>query len=108
MCLKMPESSQIHLGHGITMPEGPFSYAVGEARTPGRFVRLISRGLWEPAELFNRSVTGQACRRLLKKGAVRKAPLTPEKIDALTGEYTIFLYITFPTELLKTCEEVAI
>lgn len=66
----MPESLQIHLRHGIFMPEEPSSNALGEARTPGRFVRLISRDLWEHAELFNRSVAGQACRRLLKKEAV--------------------------------------
>lgn len=67
------------------------THALTHASTPGRFVRMVSRGLWEPAALFDRSVTGQACRRLLKNGAVGKTPLTPEKIDAVIGEWIIHL-----------------
>ncbi|KAM7297961.1 uncharacterized protein ISCGN_023112 [Ixodes scapularis] len=82
---------QVHLGHGITLAEATMTHALTHASTPGRFVRMVSRGLWEPAALFDRSVTGQACRRLLKNGAVGKTPLTPEKIDAVIGEWIIHL-----------------
>ncbi|KAG0429138.1 hypothetical protein HPB47_023928 [Ixodes persulcatus] len=78
---------QVHLGNGITLPEATMTHALDNASTPGRFVRMVSRGLWEPAALFDRSVTGQACRRLLKDGAVGKMPLTPEKIDAVIVAY---------------------
>ncbi|XP_042144823.1 uncharacterized protein LOC115331080 isoform X2 [Ixodes scapularis] len=78
---------QVHLGHGITLAEDTMTHALTHASTPGRFVRMVSRGLWEPAALFDRSVTGQACRRLLKNGAVGKTPLTPEKIDAVIAAF---------------------
>ncbi|XP_040070513.1 uncharacterized protein LOC115322675 [Ixodes scapularis] len=78
---------QVHLGHGITLAEATMTHALTHASTPGRFVRMVSRGLWEPAALFDRSVTGQACRRLLKNGAVGKTPLTPEKIDAVIAAF---------------------
>ncbi|KAM7297960.1 uncharacterized protein ISCGN_023111 [Ixodes scapularis] len=78
---------QVHLGHGITLAEATMTHALSHAFTPARFVRMVSRGLWEPAALFDRSVTGQACRRLLKNGAVGKAPLTPEKIDAVIAAF---------------------
>ncbi|CAN7988867.1 unnamed protein product, partial [Ixodes hexagonus] len=77
---------QVHLGHGITMAENTLKHALSHATTPGRFVRMVARGIWEHAELFDRSVTGQACRRLLKDGAVGKVPLTPVKVDAVTVE----------------------
>lgn len=67
------------------------AHALSVASTPGRFVRMVSRRLWQPAALFDRSVTGQACRRLLKDGAVGKKPLTPEKIDAVIGDWIIRL-----------------
>ncbi|KAM7297275.1 uncharacterized protein ISCGN_022428 [Ixodes scapularis] len=78
---------QVHLGHGITLAEATMTHALTHASSPGRFVRMVSRGLWEPAALFDRSVTGQACRRLLKNGAVEKTPLTPEKIDAVIAAF---------------------
>uniref|UniRef100_A0A6B0VE03 BEN domain-containing protein n=1 Tax=Ixodes ricinus TaxID=34613 RepID=A0A6B0VE03_IXORI len=78
---------QVHLGQGVTLAEATMTHALDNASTPGRFVRMVSRGLWEPAALFDRSVTGQACRRLLKDGAVGKTPLTPEKIDAIIVAY---------------------
>ncbi|CAN7980246.1 unnamed protein product [Ixodes pacificus] len=81
--LELPAMLQVHLGHGITRAEATMTHALTNASTPGRFVRMVSRGFWEPAALFDRSVTGQACRRLLKNGAVEKTPLTPEKIDAV-------------------------
>ncbi|CAN8008727.1 unnamed protein product [Ixodes pacificus] len=68
--------------------EATLNYAIDKATTPGRFLRIVSRGLWEPEELYNRSVSGQPCRRKLKHGAVGKAPLTPEKIDALTVAFS--------------------
>ncbi|CAN8031211.1 unnamed protein product [Ixodes persulcatus] len=70
------------------VPEATLNYAVAKATTPGRFLRMVSRGLWEPEELYNRSVTGQPCRRKLNHGAVGKVPLTPEKIDALTVAFS--------------------
>ncbi|KAM7299715.1 uncharacterized protein ISCGN_020281 [Ixodes scapularis] len=81
------QDGEIHLGHGIKMRETVFNHALSKAATPGRFIRMVSRSLWEPAELFDRSVSGQACRRLLKEGAVGKKPLTPEKIDALAATW---------------------
>ncbi|KAM7289663.1 uncharacterized protein ISCGN_029792 [Ixodes scapularis] len=79
---------KVHLGHGIMVPEATLNYAAAKATTPGRFLRIISRRLWKPEELYNRSVSGQPCRSHLKHGAVGKAPLTPEKIDALTVAFS--------------------
>ncbi|KAG0443657.1 hypothetical protein HPB47_014670 [Ixodes persulcatus] len=83
----LPAMLHVHLGHGINLAEATMTHALGNASTPGRFVRMVSRGLWEPAALFDRSVTGQACRRLLKDGAVGKKPLTSEKIDAVIATW---------------------
>ncbi|XP_042144447.1 uncharacterized protein LOC121834756 [Ixodes scapularis] len=79
---------KVHLGHGIMVPEATLNCAAAKATTPGRFLRIISRRLWKPEELYNRSVSGQPCRSHLKHGAVGKAPLTPEKIDALTVAFS--------------------
>uniref|UniRef100_A0A6B0V6F2 Putative signal recognition particle protein n=1 Tax=Ixodes ricinus TaxID=34613 RepID=A0A6B0V6F2_IXORI len=50
-----------------------------DAGTDSIFVRDISRALW-PDDLRNRSLTGTPCRRLLKRGAMGKRALTPQKL----------------------------
>lgn len=67
---------QVHVGHGKTMREDTLKHAPSHVSTPGRFVRMVAHGIWEPAVLFDRNVAGQARRRPLKDGAVGKAPRT--------------------------------
>ncbi|XP_064465282.1 BEN domain-containing protein 5-like isoform X2 [Ornithodoros turicata] len=74
------------LEEGVLVPKDKFEWVMG-ASGDSRFCREMARLLWTTEQLQNRSVTGEACRRLLKEGATARKALTPVKMRAMAGAY---------------------
>ncbi|XP_040076783.2 uncharacterized protein LOC120848815 [Ixodes scapularis] len=82
---------QRYLGHGIFVPDYKFMSAKKHAPTDSRFCGLLLRQLYTNEEMINRSVTGQPSRRNLKKGAEKRKPLTPTKVEAVKVGLTDYI-----------------
>lgn len=76
---------QVHLRNGVYMAKKHLGNCLSKGNTDSKFIGLVARGLWRADELLDRSVSGKACRRLVKDGATAKEELTPIKVDAMEG-----------------------
>uniref|UniRef100_V5H984 BEN domain-containing protein n=2 Tax=Ixodes ricinus TaxID=34613 RepID=V5H984_IXORI len=56
-----------------------------------RFTKDLMRCIWSIEDLQQRSVTGQASRRLAKLGAVAKQALTPRKVAAVKNALSYYI-----------------
>lgn len=84
------EGGRVHLGHGIFLTEDKWLWIM-KAKTDSLFCKEGMRALWSPEELFNRSVTGAPCKRLIKEGATGRRALSPVKLHALENAYERYL-----------------
>ncbi|XP_064468451.1 uncharacterized protein LOC135379127 [Ornithodoros turicata] len=82
--------SEVTLEDGITIRTEKLEWVLG-ATKDSLFCRDMARTLWSTEELSERSVTGEACRRLAKDGVQGKKRLTPKKVDALGNAYWEYL-----------------
>ncbi|XP_064455628.1 uncharacterized protein LOC135372636 isoform X2 [Ornithodoros turicata] len=84
------DGDEVALEDNITVNKERLEWALGAAKD-SLFCREVARLLWTGEELSERSVTGEACRRYAKSGAVGKKRLTPKKMDALGNAFWEYL-----------------
>ncbi|XP_064475334.1 uncharacterized protein LOC135389198 [Ornithodoros turicata] len=87
--LKVVEN-KVHMGNDIYVSQEKLTWEM-ESNKDSRFCRDMSRLVWTDEELHGRSVTGKACNRFAKEGAVPKPPLTPVKVQAVFNGYHHFV-----------------
>lgn len=87
-CLLLP----IHLGDDIYLSETKMRHLL-KLPNDQRFTKDVMRYIWSVEELQQRSVTGQASRRLAKVGAVAKQAPTPRKVAAVKSKLYVLAYL---------------
>jgi hypothetical protein len=74
---------QVHLGRGVYIPKTSLENVEATATSNAVFVKNLAVALWGLERLGASSVFGKSCPA--KKNEPAKPPLTPEKINAITG-----------------------
>ncbi|KAK8773567.1 hypothetical protein V5799_011901 [Amblyomma americanum] len=83
-----------HLANCIKMPEKEFNYIM-KTKSEDKVAREMARYLWTPAEMKERCLAGQPCRRTLDSFAKQRA--APAKVEVLMGKS----YILFGLQLIS-------
>ncbi|KAG0423070.1 hypothetical protein HPB47_001138 [Ixodes persulcatus] len=96
------ELAEVHLRNGVYMAKKHLANCLSKGNTDSKFIGLVARGLWRADELLDRSVSGKACRRLVKDGATAKEELTPIKVDAMEATQTQTI-TGFAEDVLRLC-----
>ncbi|XP_040067441.3 uncharacterized protein LOC120840790 isoform X2 [Ixodes scapularis] len=80
----------IHLGDDVYLSETKMTHLL-KLPSDQRFTKDLMRCIWSIEELRQRSVTGQASRRLAKLGAAAKQALTPRKVAAVKNALSYYI-----------------
>ncbi|XP_042144377.1 uncharacterized protein LOC115332453 isoform X3 [Ixodes scapularis] len=80
----------IHLGDDVYLSETKMTHLL-KLPSDQRFTKDLMRCIWSIEELRQRSVTGQASRRLAKLGATAKQALTPRKVAAVKNALSYYI-----------------
>ncbi|KAH7978560.1 hypothetical protein HPB49_005922 [Dermacentor silvarum] len=85
------ENGQVHIGYGIVVPSNKWAALMCVPRD-SLFCKEGARVLWTAADLKERSVKGQVCRRFVKNPeSLAKKPMTPKKLLALNNAFSHFV-----------------
>ncbi|XP_075530856.1 BEN domain-containing protein 5-like [Dermacentor variabilis] len=85
------DNGQVHIGHGIVIPSDKWAALMCVPRD-SLFCKEGARCLWTAAELKERSVKGQICRRFVNNpDTTAKKPMTPKKLLALNNAFSHFV-----------------
>ncbi|XP_075530080.1 BEN domain-containing protein 5-like [Dermacentor variabilis] len=91
------DNGQVHIGHGIVIPSDKWAALMCVPRD-SLFCKEGARCLWTAAELKERSVKGQICRRFVNNpDTTAKKPMTPKKLLALNSKCRLQVVLTYGT-----------